>query len=376
MSLFKNKIIWIFSQQNWNGLKVSKHHYAETLADAGAKVYYFNPPQDSGWKIKRAKLSIDKSSSVNVVSQQFFFPINLKFHFRFLYNQLIKIQLKILRKNLPSPDFVWSFDLSNNFPLINFSNSYNIFHPVDEPLNKTALNGYKGAHLVLSVTEEILSKYPDNLPKHLIHHGLHQAFIINYAPKEINITISVGMSGNWLRQDLDRNTIKDIIINHSNINFECWGNMEYDEKTTDSETIEFIQFLSNQNNVNIHGIVNVNQLSIGYQSIDAFLICYDILKDQSKGTNYHKVIEFLSTGKVIISNNISAYKDFTNLLIMCESRFSNEELPILFDCVIKKLSVFNSIENVKLRRKFSLINSYLTQLNKIEELIFNSKFKI
>jgi len=369
VSIFKNKIIWIFSQQNWNGLKVSKHHYAETLADAGAKVYYFNPPQDSGWKIKKAKLSINNYFNINVVSQQFFFPINLKFHFRFLYNQLIKIQLKILRRNLPLPDFVWSFDLSNNFPLFNFGNSYNIFHPVDEPLNKTALNAYKGAHLILSVTEEILSKYPDNLPKHLINHGLHHSFITNYAPKEINGSINVGMSGNWLRQDLDRNTIKEIITNHPNINFECWGNMEYDEKTTDSETIEFIQFLTNQFNVKLHGIVNAKELAIAYQQMDVFLICYDIQKDQSKGTNYHKVIEFLSTGRVVISNNISYYDTKPNLLEMSKSRIDNIELPNIFNKVIKEISSYNTTSKCECRRNFALDNSYEKQLTKIEKLL-------
>jgi len=373
VSLFKNKIVWIFSQQNWNGLKVSKHHYAETLADAGAKIYYFNPPQDSGWKIKKAKLSINNFSNVNIVSQQFYFPINLKFHFRFLYNQLIKIQLKILRKNLPSPDFVWSFDLSNNFPLFNFGNSFNIFHPVDEPLNKTALNAYKGTHLILSVTEEILSKYPDNLPKHLINHGLHNSFVKNYAPKDFNRRISVGMSGNWLRQDLDRNIIKEIIINHSNINFECWGNMEYDEKTTDSETIEFIQFLTNQFNVKLHGIVNAKELAIAYQQMDAFLICYDIQKDQSKGTNYHKVIEFLSTGRVVISNNISYYDTKPNLLEMSKSRIGNIELPIIFNKVINEISLYNTTSKCEFRRNFALGNSYEKQLAKIEKLISNIK---
>jgi hypothetical protein len=145
--------------------------------------------------------------------------------------------------------------------------------------------------------------------------------------------------------------------------------MEYDEKTTDSETIEFIQFLINQVNVELHGILNATELAIAYQQMDAFLICYDIQKDQSKGTNYHKVIEFLSTGKVIISNNVSTYKNLNNLLVMCESRLNNNELPSLFSNVIDNLKHYNSPYNMQYRRDFSLTNSYVSQIFRIEQIM-------
>jgi hypothetical protein len=374
VSIFKNKIVWIFSQQNWNGLKVSKHHYAETLADAGAKVYYFNPPKDSGWKIKKAKLSIDNSSNVNVVSQQFFFPINLKFHLRFLYNQLIKIQLKILRKNLPSPDFVWSFDLSNNFPLINFNSSINIFHPVDNLITKSDLKSSSGAHIIFSVTNEILKSINNNVPKYLINHGLNKDFLhYNSTIKKGNYT-RVGLSGNLLRNDIDRYTLKNIILNYPNILFEIWGNSEYSNGIYDFQVIEFINFLNKQNNVKMHGIVTTKKLAYSYQYIDAFLICYDIRKDHSKGTNYHKVIEFLSTGKVVISNNISFYKDKKDLIEM-SNNIDNSDMLNIFDKVINNLSFYNSVDKINLRKKFAFRNSYTNNLREIEMIITNVTLK-
>ena len=63
--------------------------------------------------------------------------------------------------------------------------------------------------------------------------------------------------------------------------------------------------------------------------MDAFLICYDVLKDQSKGTNYHKVLEYVSTGKIIVANNISTYENEPALVQMVKERDSNDKLPVL-----------------------------------------------
>jgi hypothetical protein len=70
--------------------------------------------------------------------------------------------------------------------------------------------------------------------------------------------------------------------------------------------------------------------------MDAFLICYDIEKDQSGGTNYHKIMEYMCTGKVIIGNNITTYKNKPELVQMVNERDNNRELPALFDHVISR----------------------------------------
>ena len=58
-------------------------------------------------------------------------------------------------------------------------------------------------------------------------------------------------------------------------------------------------------------MVSPENLAKDIQQVDAFLICCDVDKDQSKGTNYHKILEFISTGKIIISNNFNVYQDKT-----------------------------------------------------------------
>lgn len=365
---FKNKVIWIFSQQNWEGLKLSKHHYADALSEIGAQVYYFNPPQDSGWTFQIPNVSFEKKTKITVVKQKLFFPSNLKFHFRYLYNLLIKLQLLIINRKLPTPDIIWSFDLSNNFPITNFKKSYKIFHPVDEPLTLEAITAAKGANVLFSVANEILDKYPNKVPKYLINHGLHRSFVNVSAEHYNDGVIRIGMSGNWLRKDIDRLTLKKIIETYPKIIFECWGNIDI-KFELDTDTIEFVEFLKAYKNVILHGLVDTDTLAKAYQRMDAFLICYDVKKDQSSGTNYHKVIEFLSTGKVVISNNISFYNDKRDLIEMCYKRDNNSELITIFSEVIENLMKYNTLFLTKKRRDFSKQNLYSNNVIKIEKLI-------
>ena len=365
---FKNKVIWIFSQQNWEGLKLSKHHYADALSEIGAEVYYFNPPIDTGWTINFPRIKFENKNKLTVVSQKLYFPSNLKFHYRRIYNFLVKLQLLLLNKKIPSPDIIWSFDLSNNFPIKNFKKSYKIFHPVDEPLTLVAITAAKGANVLFSVANEILDKYPNKVPKYLINHGLHRSFVNVSAEHYNDGVIRIGMSGNWLRKDIDRLTLKKIIETYPKIIFECWGNIDI-KFEVDIDTIEFVEFLKSCKNVILNGLVDTDTLAKAYQRMDAFLICYDVTKDQSSGTNYHKVIEFLSTGKVVISNNISFYNDKRNLIEMVINRESNEELQSLFNTVINEIENFNTFQKMDLRKKFAIENTYDNLINKIENLI-------
>ena len=99
--------------------------------------------------------------------------------------------------------------------------------------------------------------------------------------------------------------------------------------------------------------------------MDAFLICYDVTRDQSKGTNYHKVIEYISTGKVIVSNNITSYQDMNELVVMVQARDDNRELPTLFKEVMENLPFYNREQLYEKRKTFALNNTYEKQVERI-----------
>jgi hypothetical protein len=269
--------------------------------------------------------------------------------------------------------------LGNLYPFSFFSRqSFKIFHPVDEPLNKAAIDSAKGADVIFSVTKEILEKYYSyKVPGHFINHGVANAFTVTEIAPEVDGKIRVGFSGNLLRNDIDRNVFLQIIRGNPGVIMECWGSSNLLDGNLgggkDIESVNFIHQLKQSVNVILHGVVPAAILAKEFLRMDAFLICYDVEKDQSKGTNYHKVMEYISTGKVIISNNITTYNKHPELVQMVMERDTNKKLPILFRGVIENLDVYNSEKLRSKRLAFAYNNTYEKQVGRIDEFIVNAR---
>jgi hypothetical protein len=93
---------------------------------------------------------------------------------------------------------------------------------------------------------------------------------------------------------------------------------------------------------------------------------YDVQKFPEQITNAHKVLEYLSSGKVIVSNWMSDYADKSNLLKMADSE---TDFRRFFTEVISKLEWFNNAENMNVRKKFASSNTYSNRVQEINELI-------
>jgi hypothetical protein len=376
---FRNKTILILSPQPWGIMFLSKHHYAIELAKRGNKVYFLNPPTNQKIRSTVSIKELQEYSGLYIIEHQLKFGYRLKFRLIFLFHFLMKYHLKKILAKIDAPvDIVWSFDIGNLIPLSFFTDAIKIFHPVDRPHNKDAFSAARGSEIIISVTNEILDEYKQ-MPalKCLINHGISDDFLI--PPGVIKPAVNpvrVGLSGNFARPDIDREVLLNIIKTHENILFECWGSYQINQSNLggsyDELQLQFIESLKKLPNVILHGPVMVKELKEGLNRMDAFLICYDILKDHSQGTNYHKVLEYLSTGKVIVSNNMTAYKNQTELLEMSESRVNNNELPALFKEVIANLNKYNSSDKQKNRIEYAKTNSYSNQINRIERIIDNA----
>jgi hypothetical protein len=379
MAPLQGKTILLISPQAWGRMFISKHHYAIELARQGSQVYFLNPPDEK--KGKRARRICIEPSGVHenlfIIYHRLSFPYDLKFHFISLFHKLMKPHIKKILRHIGRPvDIIWSFDLGNLYPFELFPKSAKkIFHPVDEPLNQPAIQSAKGAEIIFSVTSEILDKYRQfGVPVHCINHGLSGEFILANSPfRSTENSIHVGISGNFLRPDIDRDIMLEIIRGNPGIVFECWGPFQPKQSNIggveDASLIRFVENLNELPNVILHGTVSAGVLAKDFQRMDAFLICYDVARDQSKGTNYHKVIEYISTGKVIVSNNISSYQGMKELVVMVNERENNKELPGLFREVIYHLPVYNNESLFEQRKSFALNNTYQKQVERISALL-------
>ena len=364
----KNKIILIISPQPWDKLFVSKHHYAIELAKYGNTVYFLNPP-DKTLNQRVLITAVAATPGLFIISHRVFFPYNLKFHAPGIFHWLMQWQVKkILQAIGKPPDIVWSFDHGNLYPFRFFpKKALRVFHPVDEPLNAAAIASANGADIIFSVTNEILEKYKSfGVPLHFINHGVSNVFLQQSPVQRADNKIRVGFSGNLLRPDIDRPVLLQIMKENPDVIFECWGSYQPKNENLENGTAIFIHALQALPNTLLHGAVPAAELAAGYSRMDAFLICYDIEKDWSKGTNYHKVMEFLASGKAIISNNITTYRDKPGLVEMTAERNTNEKLPALFKKVIENLDTYNSPAFQHKRIAFSKDNIYSKQVETIE----------
>ncbi len=377
MSELRNKTILILSPQAWGKMFLSKHHYAIELAKRGNKVFFLNPPDQTSAKRKQA-VEI-KASGIHpnlwMIEHQLFFPYVLKFKAVGIFHWLMGFHVKKLLREINVPiDIVWSFDLVNLYPLRFFGNAYKIFHPVDEPLTRESIAAAKGAEIIFSVTTEIIEKYHAyRVPKHFINHGVLEEFIAAETQSFRGQPIRVGFSGNLLRGDIDRTVLLQIIRENELCIFEFWGSFSQAQGNIggveDDDVKSFVQALRTSPNVVLHGAVSPAALAEELKRMDAFLICYDVKRDQSRGTNYHKVMEYVATGKVIVSNNITTYKNLPDLVQAVASRDNNAALPDLFKKVMANLQVYNSADMVQKRIAFAQDNTYSAQITRIEQLI-------
>jgi glycosyltransferase involved in cell wall biosynthesis len=358
-------------------MMLSKHHYALELAKRGNNVYFLNPPKDVfSFKSHFERNRFPAIPGLMVIDHQLYFPDKIKFHALWLYRRLMRRHIDSLVQFIDRKlDLIISFDLHGKYPLDSFTGDCKkIYFPADNPIFPNSRYAVKGAGYIISVTKEILKAFDDTgLPQLLLNHGLSSEFVVGnvntaYLP---NKPLRVGLSGNFLRQDLDHVTLMKIVEENQDVFFELWGSYGKSNigGSDSDETRLFIEKLKSLPNVVLHGIVDKKSLADGFAGVDAFLICYDVNKDQSKGSNYHKVIEYLSTGKAIISNNVSAYRDEEDMVYMVSSREDNMDLPRLFRAVIGKLHYYNEPGRMLKRINFARANSYASQLDKIEKFL-------
>ncbi|MBX2959498.1 MAG: glycosyltransferase [Flavobacteriales bacterium] len=365
MDLKERKIL-IISSEEWDHIKLSKHHYAIELAKKGNKVFFLEPPirEKTRYYFKEKKIN----ENLTIIENRFFFPYIIKFHFTPLFNFLIKFHIKSLISKYGDFDIVWSFS-SLYQDLKVFNSKLIIYHLVDMPKDKIFIKGLNDCDIVITVVEEIYNEI-NHENKLLIGHGLSNQFL-NYEAKEYNPTekIKVGYCGNLMLKSIDRDLIIRLITIYPQIQFHFIGPYEDDKS-------DYINTLKNSNNVVLHGKLVPEEIVVIYKTIDAFIICYDktssFEQNRNNSSNSHKILEYLSTGKVVISTRINAYANEQNLLEMVNDD-TNEKYLDLFDQVINNLNEYNSQNKMEVRFKFAYDNSYQNKILEIEKAIFNIK---
>jgi hypothetical protein len=365
----------VVSPQSWGKMFISKHHYAVELSKLGYEVFFVNPPKENKLGgLPRIKIEDTEYENLVTVNHTLFFSNYLKFHMPFLHNIFIFIQRWLLLKKIGKPDIILSFDLTNNFPLKGLA-CKKIFFAADEPRAEQNFVSARNADLIVSVSQHILDLYEKYYPKTkklLINHGLSEEFL--NIPKDLpkkDDGINIGLSGNFLFNDIDYPILLQIVLENPQVKFHFYGNHSTESNIgadTSKVNIDYLKKIKLSSNCNFYGILDKRELALELNQMDAFLICYDPQKGQSSGSNSHKILEFLSTGKVIFSSHFSYYEG-TDLFIMNENQCNTEKFKSLFKKVLDNLNNLNSEIAYRIRINYSHKFSYTRNCESILEYV-------
>jgi len=362
----RNKNVLIISPENWGINHVSKHHYALELAKNNY-VYYLNLPQKRDSNVGQVI-----SESLHIVNYKSMFPgINyIPFSVRKVFQRIQADQIqKTIQKKL---DIVWSFDPYRFQYLPLFRSTLNIYHPVDihdTPIEKNIVNS---CHVIFGSSDKILERFSyTNKPVLKVGHGLADHFLNPIIPIKSFIRRSkrlrVGLVGNLHYSYIDNNTLMKIIEINSHIDFYFIGPYEMSNLSR-MRNNRLISLLRSMPNTFLLGSKSSKVLPSYFSGFDLFLICYTGKKNISELANPHKILEYLSTGKPIVSHYIDEYKSHRNIICMVDD---NKDLADLFSHVINNLSKYNSPDIVKKRKTIAKNNTYKKQIEKIEKFLSN-----
>ncbi|HEY0677505.1 MAG TPA: hypothetical protein VGD17_04430, partial [Chitinophagaceae bacterium] len=341
--MLSGKNIVIFSPQRWSHLYVSKHHYAMELAKNN-NVWFISAPDEGigkGYSVR----NFDLVPRLKLVDYRILLPGIFKFKAPRLYKKVTERALgKLISRIAGKVDWCIDFGCYQFFNSLDFIKAdTKVYFPVDDFGDLLPMD--RGAQKIFSVSTIIVEKFRRaGLDCHFINHGLAQVFadkaeirLSNENFGNIGRTLKFGYSGNIFIRFLDIPVLKNIISQHPDIEFHFFGNKNFDPSNDTQK--QWSDFLQTASNVKLRGFMPPEDLASASEEMDGFLLCYKPDYKDYHAENSHKVFEYLSSGKVLVSTYLSLYEG--NTLICMSPKDRNEDLPKLFAKVVEQIEQWN-----------------------------------
>ena len=352
MKQLRDITILIISPEPWQHNFISKHHYAIHLAQRGNRVFFLNPA---------AATTTTHSSghqNLTIVDYNPFFR-GLNRLPSSLANLLWKWEANRVRKVTGPIDLVWTFDPYRFQNLKHFAATTLIYFAADFHKNRALENMLADhADLVLAPSQALLDGIDTASKKIKINHAVARSFFAEARTQSLpgNNPIKIGYVGNLESRYLHKQLLMRVIHENPNCDFIFAG----------AEDGSYALDLRKFTHVFFKGLVPYDQLPVFLKSCDILLLCYDTNQFRMEASNAHKVMEYLSAGKAIVSTRLAEYESLPDLVIM---PVNNEDLPRLLSGVMTHLDHHNSPSAQQRRMTFAMNNTYESQIKLIESLL-------
>lgn len=349
-----SKNILLISPEPWDHIFVSKHHYAVHLGKRGNKVFFLNPPSN--------KRTIKKTDFKNVWEIDYKgFPKGLRFCPNILQRCFIKRKYKELQDFCHTKfDIVWSFDNSVFYDFSALPSAVlKISHIVDLNQDFQTARAASTADICIGVSAPIVKKLKSfNEKTFFINHGVEESKVISVALPGEN-KIKVFCAGNLNIPYLDWTLMLNLIATNPQLDFILAGPWTESDRKNQVCLLDNVYYL---------GVLKTDELSSYYSLADVLLVAYkaDEYKDQL--SNPHKIMEYLASGKMIVSTYTDNYKRLVEEGLFLMSNKNEDFLP-LFNEAIHNMVHWNSESMQRIRKDFALENTYDKQIDRIVNLL-------
>lgn len=349
--MIKDKNILLISPEPWGKCMVSKHHYAQHLAAMGNRVFFLAPASTEEVEIPYGVKILDPPK---VPKGMRYFPA----FWRLIQHRKIGKQLQ--EQAGAAFDIVWTFDTSVCFDLKEIApKAVRILHVVDLSMEFEWKLAALSADICLGSSQRIKERLVKVNPNaHFIHHGYTKYPIVGNLLESDRPKIVY--AGNLTIAYLDQSRLLSLVRNNSEYDFHFIGDRG-NSNLSMGRTSEFLSELESLDNVILHDAVNPELLASYYASADALLICYNpIYREQI--SNPHKAMEYLGSGKPILSTWLEEYAEHQDLIFMTDDLTGYTE-------GLKQLLKEDDLDKQEKRKAFARNNTYLKQIEKIENLL-------
>ncbi len=367
----QDKNILVISPDPWGKYYLSKHHYAIELAKHN-RVWFLNHI-NAGHKNKAVQIRSTEYPGLKILDYGSSLK-GIRHYPLWLQAKIYKDQQKRICEAIGEPlHVVWSFDPYRFTDWTHFGAQVHIFHPVDLYPSPIELEVAKNADIIFATSQEILSRYESlDRPAFFINHGLAGNFV-NQKAAALHLKgqhkIKAGYSGNLAHRHLATKLLLRLCKRHDQVDFYFIG-PKGEGSQLSQEKQAFIDEMSKLSNVHFIASMPYHQVWKQLIQLDLLLICYDRENFEDAPPNPHKMLEYLSTGKAILSNHFQIYEEQKELIVMARSLAEYEER---FEQIIAHLDDYNREEVQEQRRTFAAENSYEKQLHKIFRILDEHK---
>ncbi len=328
----RGKRILILSPEPWNGLHMSKHHVSQALVARGARVVFLDPP------VKRAKgIALEEVQGVTVARYEHYFRgVNRmpKAINQWYYKQLIG---RIAERTGGPFDILWCFDTSRMqwFPE---GVGYKLLYLADYDILYLGQGLIPTADLVLTTCQVVADEVAPKTRARTINigHALDRRWfegIAQLADRPSRMPRNVVFAGQLAIRYNDLDGFLAIASQHPELQFTFIG--PYDPNFPDPA----FNKLRSLKNVVFTGLISKDALVPAVRAADILLFGFRSGQFARERANPHKVLEYLSSGNVIVGSYTLEYKDRPDLFNMAPQ---GGDLAAAFDHALQHYAELDS----------------------------------